>query len=50
MPVWLMRKAGVAWIKAQGARLHVTSEAWLKPWTDFQYLVGALNYCRNNAR
>jgi glycosyltransferase involved in cell wall biosynthesis len=50
MPVWLMRKAGVAWIKAQGARLHVASEAWLKPWTDFQYLVGALNYCRNNAR
>lgn len=50
MPVWLMRKAGVAWIKAQSARLHVTSEAWLKPWTDFQYLVGALNYCRNNAR
>ena len=50
MPVWLMRKAAIAWVKAQGARLHVASEKWLKPWTDFQYCVGALNYCRNNAR
>lgn len=50
MPVWLMRKAAVAWAKSAGARLHFASEAWLKPWTDFQYLVGALNYCRDNAR
>jgi glycosyltransferase involved in cell wall biosynthesis len=47
---WLMHKAAVAWAKSACARLHLASGAWLKPLTDFQYLVGALNHCSNHVR
>lgn len=50
MPVWLMRRAASAWMKAAAKRLLNASGDWLKPWTDYQYCTGALNYCRNQPR
>ena len=50
MPVWLMRRAAVSWMKASVKRLFNASGNWLKPWTDYQYCAGALAYCRTAAR
>jgi glycosyltransferase involved in cell wall biosynthesis len=50
MPVWLMRRAGVSWIKSASKRLMNASGDWMKAWTDYHYCAGALSFCRNQPR